>query len=193
MSSAEARLADLDVLRRGHFRLSSGKHSDAYLQCALALQDPSTALHLGRELAARLPDRDVDVVASPALGGVVAGFVVAAALGCRFAFTERGPDRQMMLRRGQSIGAGERVLVVEDVITTGGSAMEVVALCESAGATVAGVASLVDRSAGLRPHERPPISPTSLLVVEAQTWPAEQCPVCAAGTPLDTPGSRHAA
>src|SRR5688500_9418079 len=95
--------AELDVLRRGHFRLSSGKHSDTYLQCALALQDPSVALRLGRALAATVAADDIDIVVSPALGGVLAGFVVAAALDRRFEFTERGADRQMVLRRGQHI------------------------------------------------------------------------------------------
>ena len=184
---------DLEVLRRGHFRLSSGKHSDTYLQCALALRDPSVALRLGDALAQRLTATDVDVVVSPALGGVLAGFVAAAALDRPFVFTERAADRAMTLRRGQVIEPGQRVLVVEDVVTTGGSAMEVVALCEAAGATVVGIAALVDRSAGLPPHERPRIAPTALLTVQAQAWEPADCPACGAGTPIDSPGSRHAA
>lgn len=181
----------LDVLRHGHFRLSSGKHSDTYLQCALALQEPSTALQLGRALVARMDDVAIDTVVSPALGGVLAGFAVAAALDTRFVFTERAPDRTMMLRRGQHLTAGERVLVVEDVVTTGGSAMEAVAVCETAGAQVVGLAALVDRSAGLAPSERPRMTPTALLQVTAQAWQPEQCPLCRDGVPLDTPGSRH--
>ena len=183
----------LDVLRRGHFRLSSGKHSDTYLQCALALQDPAIALQLGRQLAAELDAEAIDVVVSPALGGVLAGFVVAAALQRPFLFTERAADRSMVLRRGQAIPAGARVLVVEDVVTTGGSAMEVVALCRDAGAEVVGIASLVDRSSGLPADEQPEIRPTALLTVTAQAWDPEACPECAAGNQLDTPGSRHAA
>ena len=183
----------LDVLRRGHFKLSSGKHSDTYLQCALALQTPRIALQLGESLAARLTGRGVDVVVSPALGGVLAGFCVAAALDVPFLFTERAADRTMSLRRGQSLAAGARVVVVEDVITTGGSAMEVVALCEQAGADVVAVASLADRSAGLADAAALPSSPISLLQVTAQTWDADDCPACAAGTPLDAPGSRHVA
>ena len=182
----------LDVLRRGHFRLSSGKHSDTYLQCALALQDPSTALALGRQLAANVDAESVDVVVSPALGGVLAGFVVAAALERPFLFTERAADRSMVLRRGQVVTPGSRVLVVEDVVTTGGSAMEVVALCRAAGAEVVGIASLVDRSAGLPADEQPEIKPTALLTVAAQAWDPSACPACAAGDELDTPGSRHA-
>lgn len=183
----------LDVLQRGHFKLSSGKHSDTYLQCALALQDPDTALRLGAELADRVAADEIDVVVSPALGGVLAGFVVAAALHRPFVFTERTADRTMTLRRGQQLQAGQRVLVVEDVVTTGGSAMEVVALCEAAGAQVVGIAALVDRSAGLDASERPPITPTALLTVAPQAWEASDCPACAAGDALDSPGSRHAA
>ena len=184
---------ELEVLRRGHFRLSSGKHSDTYLQCALALRDPSVAMRLGAALADRLDAADIDVVVSPALGGVLAGFVVAAALDRPFVFTERAADRAMTMRRGQVIESGQRVVVVEDVVTTGGSAMEVVALCEAAGATVVGLASLVDRSGGLPPAERPRLSPTALLTVQAQAWEPADCPACGAGTPIDSPGSRHAA
>ena len=182
----------LDVLRTGHFRLSSGKHSDTYLQCALALQDPATALRLGRALAARLGDVRVDAVVSPALGGVLAGFTVAAAIDTRFVFTERTADRTMTLRRGQHIATDERVLVVEDVVTTGGSAMEAVAVCEAAGAHVVGLASLVDRSGGLEESQRPRITPTALLRVTPQAWDESECPLCRDGVPLDSPGSRHA-
>lgn len=183
----------LNVLRRGHFRLSSGKHSDTYLQCALALSDPDIALQLGAQLAGQFDAGDIDVVVSPALGGVLAGFVVAAALHRPFLFTERTGDRSMTLRRGQHLETGQRVLVVEDVVTTGGSAMEVVALCEAARAQVVGLASIVDRSAGLAEHERPPLRPTALLTVDARAWDPDACPACAAGDELDTPGSRHAA
>ena len=183
---------EMNVLRRGHFRLSSGKHSDTYLQCALALREPDTALRLGEQLAARFDRDDIDLVASPALGGVLAGFVVASALHRPFVFTERAADRTMTLRRGQIVPPGARVLVVEYVVTTGGSAMEVVALLEAAGATVVGLASLVDRSGGLELHERPALQPTALLTVTAQAWDPEACPACAAGEALDSPGSRHA-
>ena len=182
---------ELDVLRRGHFKLSSGKHSDTYLQCALALQQPRIALQLGAALAARLDDVAADLVVSPALGGVLAGFCVAAALDVPFLFTERTADRTMTLRRGQSLTPDRRVIVVEDVITTGGSAMEVVALCEEAGAKVVALASLVDRSAGLAEAANLPLDPVALLRVTAQTWEPADCPPCAAGTALDAPGSRH--
>ncbi len=185
--------AQLDVLRRGHFRLSSGKHSDTYLQCALALQQPRIAARLGVALAQRFSADDIDVVVSPALGGLLAGYVVAAALDRPFLFTERAADRSMTLRRGQTLAAGQRVLVVEDVVTTGGSAMEVAALVEAAGAEVVGLAALVDRSAGLPESQRPPLAPAALLTVSAQAWVPDDCPACAAGDELDTPGSRHAA
>ena len=184
---------ELQVLRTGHFRLSSGKHSDTYLQCALALSHPDTALRLGSAMADRFEQQHIDVVVSPALGGVLAGFAVAAALHRPFVFTERTADRSMTLRRGQELREGQRVLVVEDVITTGGSAMEVVALCEQAGAEVVGIAALVDRSGGLDESQRPRIAPTALLTVSAQAWEPDACPACAAGESFDSPGSRHAA
>ena len=138
----------LDVLRRGHFKLSSGKHSDTYLQCALALQSPGVALQLGASLADRLDVGDIDLVVSPALGGVLAGFAVAAALDRPFLFTERGADRVMTMRRGQQLEPGQRVLVVEDVVTTGGSTRETIEVARAAGAQVVAAASIIDRSGG---------------------------------------------
>ncbi len=174
---------ELGVRHRGHFALTSGAHSDTYLQCAAALAHPGAALRLGRALADRVSEAGLtaDVVASPALGGVLAGFVVAAALDRRFVFAER-VHGSFTLRRGQSVQAGERVLVVEDVVTTGGSAREVAGLVEQQGGTVVGVASLVDRSVDQRP--------ISLLRVEAEVWDPGACPLCTGGTPLDRPGSR---
>jgi orotate phosphoribosyltransferase len=186
MTAAPA-LDDLHILTRGHFRLSSGLHSDTYLQCALALQDPATALRLGAALAERVP-APVDVVASPAIGGILAGFAVAAALGRRFVFAERDPDRRFTFRRGQAVAPGERVLVVEDVVTTGGSAREVAELVAAQGATHAATATLVDRS-GASPGDDG--APVSLFQVTARTWAPADCPLCAQGRPLDTPGSRH--
>lgn len=182
--NVEGLFDELGVRRTGHFSLSSGKHSDTYLQCALALSEPRAALRLGQALAERV-GAEVDVVASPALGGILAGFAVGAALDRRFVFAERPPGGAFRLRRGQAIGPGERVLVVEDVVTTGGSALEVAALVAEAGGSVAGIACLVDRSGG---RLDPP--PTSLLRVDAQVWEPDACTLCAAGTPLDRPGSR---
>lgn len=175
------------VHRTGHFALSSGRHSDTYLQCALALQDPGFAVELGRALADRI-DEDVDLVASPAIGGLLAGFVVAAALERRFVFTERrGGD--MALRRGQYVDEGERIVVVEDVLTTGGSAREAADVLERHGGQVVAWAALVDRST---PEHPLPYRARSLLRVEPRTWDPVDCPLCAGGQPLDSPGSRHA-
>ena len=171
------------VLHTGHFKLSSGRHSDTYLQCARILEYPRVAASLGQALASRYPD-GADVVVSPALGGILIGNAVAHAIGCRFLFAER-VDGAMALRRGQQLFSGVRVIVVEDVITTGGSAAEVAELCERAGATVAGVASLVDRTEG-----PPPFHLEALLRVHASTWDPDDCPLCARGEPVHTPGSR---
>lgn len=183
----------LGVVRRGHFLLSGGWHSDTYVQCMLALQHPAVALRLGQALAERSRDLSPDLVASPALGGVVAGFATAAALQRRFVFAERDAEGVMRLRRGQTVGVGERVLVVEDVVTSGGSAAEVARLCRGAGATVTGIAALVDRSGGLPVAERPRPRPRALLSLSPQTWSVQDCPLCSQGRALDSPGSRHAA
>jgi orotate phosphoribosyltransferase len=189
-----ALFANLDILKRGHFRLSSGRHSDTYLQCALALQYPAVALRLGRALAERIltAGHRPDVVASPALGGVLAGFAVAAALDRRFVFAERAPaatatePRPMLLRRGQRLEPGEHVVVVEDVITTGGSAGEVAELCRQAGASVDAIAALVDRSGEDLASEI-----IALLRVTAASWAPEECRLCAAGLAVERPGSRQ--
>jgi orotate phosphoribosyltransferase len=171
------------VLHEGHFKLSSGRHSDTYLQCARILEHPRVAASLGEAIAKRYLD-GADVVVSPALGGILIGNAVAYAIGCRFLFTER-VDGTMMLRRGQLVAPGERVLVVEDVITTGGSAAEVIAMCEREGAALTGVGALVDRS------EAPPaFHLEALLRVQAMSWDPADCPLCARGEPLHTPGSR---
>jgi len=171
------------VLHKGHFKLSSGRHSDTYLQCARILEHPRVAAALGEAIAKRFPD-GADVVVSPALGGILIGYAVAYAIGSRFLFAER-VDGSMTLRRGQAVRAGERVLVVEDVITTGGSAAEVIALCERDGATVIGVGALVDRSEG-----SPPFHLEAMLRVTAKSWDPADCPLCARGEALHTPGSR---
>jgi orotate phosphoribosyltransferase len=192
----EELFARLGVVLRGHFALSSGAHSDTYLQLQRALSHPRAALALGAALARKVTGAGPapDVVASPALGGVLAGFAVAAALDCRFVFAERRPGQGapgvFTLRRGQAVGRGERVLVVEDVVTTGGSALEVAALVAREGAVVTGLASIVDRSGGLPPERRPDPSPVSLVRVAPQVWDPATCPDCARGTPIDRPGSR---
>lgn len=178
------------VTTRGHFRLSSGRHADTYLQCARALGDPAFALRLGDALAGQVRERvggRIDAVASPAIGGVLAGFVVAAAVERRFLFTERR-DGRMALRRGQAVTPGERVVMVEDVLTTGGSAREAADVLTFRGAEIVAYAALVDRSTAAHPL---PFDAVALLRVQPATWDAAACPLCAAGQPVDRPGSRE--
>ena len=171
------------ALLSGHFKLSSGRHSDRYVQCARLLEHPRVASSLGHALAARF-DEQIDVVVSPAMGGLLIGYAVAHEIGCRFLFTER-VEGAMVLRRGQSLMPGERAIVVEDVITTGGSAAEVVGLVEKAGAVPRGVGALIDRSEGSVAFRL-----EALLKVAATSWDPADCPLCARGEPLHTPGSR---
>jgi orotate phosphoribosyltransferase len=187
----------LDIFRRqgalleGHFLLSSGLHSAQYLQCARVLMDPRIAADLGARLAAQLKAVGVtpNAVVAPAMGGIVVGHEVARGFGCRSLFTER-EGATMTLRRGFSLERGETVVVVEDVVTTGRSTREVMAVVEAAGARVVGVASLVDRSSGQAGFEVPF---ETLLRVAVETWSPAACPLCAAGSVAIKPGSRPAA
>jgi orotate phosphoribosyltransferase len=184
----------LDLFRRsgalleGHFRLSSGLHSTGYLQCALVLQYPSDAEALGRALATRVRHLRPTVVLSPALGGVVIGHEVGRALGVRAMFAER-QDGVLTLRRGFMIAETDRVLVVEDVLTTGGSTRETMQVAIAAGGHVVGAASVVDRSGGAVRFDVPF---EALLDVELPTYPPDACPLCAKGLPVVKPGSRPA-
>jgi orotate phosphoribosyltransferase len=175
----------------GHFRLTSGMHSSQYLQCALVLQHPAHAETLGRALAdalRKLSPEAPALVASPALGGVIIGHEVARALGVRFVFTERDPaTSKMTLRRGFSVGPGQTAVVVEDVITTGGSTRDVVEALRAAGARVLGAASIVDRSGG---HAEVGTPRTALVTLHVAAHYPEDCPLCMAGMPLVKPGSR---
>jgi len=180
---------DTQALLTGHFRLSSGRHSDRYLQCARLLQWPERAEAAGRALAASLSEFAPQVVVSPALGGVVIGQEVARALGVRALFVER-QDGGFALRRGFRIEPGERVVVVEDVFTTGKSTNEAIAAVEAAGGVVAAVGSIVDR--GL-PADAFRVPARSLLSLDVPSWSPEECPLCRRDVPLDTPGSRFAA
>jgi orotate phosphoribosyltransferase len=184
-------LADFEstgALLTGHFRLSSGLHSDRYLQCARLLMWPARAEAAGRELAEELSAFAPDLVVSPALGGLLIGHETARALSKRFLFVER-VDGSFALRRGFAIAPGERVVLVEDVFTTGKSTRETAAAVEAAGGTVVGAGSIVDR--GL-PAGALPVPWKSLLALDAPAWAADACPLCAKGLPLDTPGSRFA-
>ena len=174
------------ALLEGHFRLTSGLHSPGYMQCALVLQHPAHAEACGAEIAARVRSLEAQVVLSPALGGIVIGQEVGRALGVRAIFAER-QDGQLMLRRGFSLAAGERVLVVEDVVTTGKSTRETIDVARAAGALVVGAASIIDRSGG---QQRLDVPYHALATVALPTYEADVCPMCAAGQPVVKPGSR---
>jgi orotate phosphoribosyltransferase len=174
------------ALMRGHFRLTSGLHSDIYLQSALVLQHPEHATALGTALAVPFRTDGVQTVLAPAIGGILVAHEVARALGVRALFTER-EGGVMRLRRGFTLAAGERCLVVEDVITTGGSTREVVACVEEHGGTVVGVGSLIDRSGGAAAFK---VKRAALATVSATTWSPETCPLCKTGSEAIKPGSR---
>ena len=195
--AAESSVLDLflqtGAYLRGHFRLTSGLHSAAYLQSALVLQYPQHAEALGRDLAAALTEladtEDVALVIAPALGGLIIGHEVARALGVRFLFTERDGDRKMSLRRGFTLEPGERVLVVEDVITTGGSTMEVIDIVRAAGAIPVAAGSIIDRSGGKADLGIPR---AALATLKVEAHEPTQCPMCQAGEAVVKPGSRPA-
>ena len=173
---------------RGHFRLSSGRHSDLFVQKFRVFEDPRLTQTLGEAIADRF-DRDFATVASPAVGAIVLGFATALAADARMVFAERVED-DLEFRRGFRLGARERVLVVEDVITTGGSAREVVALVRSSGATPIGVGALIDRGDAARRIDYG-VRLASLLRLETNSWEPDECPLCADKVALDDPGSRR--
>ena len=176
----------IGALLEGHFRLTSGLHSPGYLQCALVLQHPRDAEACGTAIADRVRGLNVQAVLSPALGGIVIGQEVGRALGVRAIFAER-QDGTLTLRRGFSLAPGERVLVVEDVVTTGGSTRETIDVARAAGAHVVGAASIIDRSGGQQAMDVPY---HALATVSLPTYQPESCPMCAAGQPVMKPGSR---
>jgi orotate phosphoribosyltransferase len=177
---------------QGHFRLTSGLHSDRYLQCALVLKHPDHAEQLGRDLAEKLsaltPEQPIGLVMSPALGGLIIGHEVARALGTPFLFTERGPDGKMALRRGFSLDPETRVAVVEDVVTTGGSTREVIELVRAAGGKPVAAGCIMDRSGGAA--ELSGVPKVALATLQVQTFSPETCPQCLQGIPVVKPGSR---
>ena len=176
-------LRERGALRTGHFLLSSGKHSDTYVEKARVFESPPDTVRLADEIASWY--RAVDVVVSPAVGALPLGFAVALAADARFLYAERVDDR-MAFRRGFALHPGERVVVVEDVVTTGGSAAEVHDLVAGGGGEPLGVAALVDRSIG---EVRFPLR--AVVRMEARAFDPEHCELCAAGVPLESPGSRH--
>lgn len=174
----------------GHFELSSGRHSPGYVQCALLLQDPGRARRVGRALARRLASLRPETVVSPALGGLIIGHEVAAALGVPFRFTER-KDGEMALRRGFAFREGERAVIVEDVVTTGTSTREAASVVEGAGAKVLAVGAIVDRTGRSKGADDPFDVPFfHLMELDLPTWPAGECPLCHEGGTAVKPGSR---
>jgi orotate phosphoribosyltransferase len=190
MSSIEGNIISLllktEGLLNGHFLLSSGLHSGKYLQCAKVLQYPTYAAHLGTELAQKFKDKKVDVVIGPAIGGIIIAYEVARALGVRALFAEREEER-MALRRGFKIKKGEKVLIVEDVITTGGAVQEVKQLVEGLGGEVVGIGALIDRRMDVTQYN---IHPVALSTIKIETYDPAECPLCRDRIPLVKHGSR---
>jgi orotate phosphoribosyltransferase len=180
------RFRQTGALLEGHFLLTSGLHSAVYLQCALVLQHPGTAEEFGQEIADQFREARIQTVVSPAIGGIVIGHEVARALGARFIWTER-ENAKMILRRGFSVLPGEKILVVEDVVTTGGSTRETIAALQSMGANVRGAASIIDRSSGSADVGVPRIALATLDVPSVE--PAV-CKACGRGEQVVKPGSR---
>jgi orotate phosphoribosyltransferase len=174
------------ALLEGHFVLSSGLHSDRYIQCALVLQRPDVAAKLGQELAVKIGKTGSTVVVAPALGGILVAHEVARALGVRSLFVER-QDGRMTLRRGFTLAPGELTVVVEDVITTGGSTHETITAVEEAGGKVVAAGALVDRSGGSADLGLPK---AALVTLTVQNYEPSNCPLCRAGLPAIKPGSR---
>jgi orotate phosphoribosyltransferase len=176
---------------RGHFRLTSGLHSPEYLQCAQVLQHPEYAEQLGRQLARALREVDesssIQIVVSPAIGGLIIGHEVARGLKARFLFTERDAEGKMALRRGFRVEPGETAVVVEDVITTGGSTREVCDVLKAAGANVLAAGSIIDRSGG---KAEVGVRRVAMATMEATTYSEADCPLCRDGVPVEKPGSR---
>jgi orotate phosphoribosyltransferase len=191
--SSMALFEETGAYLHGHFRLTSGLHSGEYLQCAKVLAHPEYAERLGRALSAKIRPlingAAIDIVVAPAMGGIIIGHEVARALGARSLFTERdAATNSMTLRRGFEIAAGERAVVIEDVITTGGSTKEVVDAIAAAGAHVLAAGSIIDRSGGRAEVGVPRVA---LETLEAVAYQPEECPLCREGLPLVKPGSRR--
>lgn len=188
MNAQEVRelLVEHDAIRSGHFLLSSGKHSDVFVQLAAVLMWPGVAERLGHELGVRFAEAGATAVLGPAMGGVIIGHEVARYLGVPMIFSER-EDGAMTLRRGFTLSARDRVLIAENTVTTGGSQKEVVELARSQGAEVVGVGAIVDRSPGVDFGVRF----ESLLRLDVVAWEAADCPLCREGSQPQAPGSRH--
>ncbi|MDD2511404.1 MAG: orotate phosphoribosyltransferase [Syntrophomonas sp.] len=178
---------DSGALMEGHFRLTSGRHSNQYMQCAQVLQYPRYTEQLAAHIAEKFAADNIEIVVGPAMGGIIVAYEVARQLGIPAIFTER-QEGSMVLRRGFELRPGQRVLVVEDVITTGGSVWEVIELVQKAGAVLAGVAVLVDRSNGEVDFK---VKQEAVLTIDIKSFEAADCPICREGKlPVIKPGSR---
>jgi orotate phosphoribosyltransferase len=180
-------LTDSGALLSGHFLLTSGRHSDRYMQCAQVLKYPEHTEKLARWLAADFADDRIDLVIGPAIGGIIVAYETGRQLGVPAIFAERNSSGSMALRRGFAIAPGKRVLVVEDVTTTGGSVREVIQLVEESGGIVAGVGVLVDRSNGQVDFG---VKQRAVVTMEVLSWDAAECPLCGGGSEPVKPGSR---
>ena|SRR5437867_2474565 len=180
------RFRELGALLEGHFVLSSGLHSSVYLQCAIALESPKVAAEFGKAIADQFQNEQIETVASPALGGLIIGYEVARHLGARFIWTERANGR-MTLRRGFTVRKGERILVIEDVITTGDSTRQTIEALRLSEATIVAAASIIDRSGGKADVGVPRFS---LAMIEVPAIASADCDACRRGEPATKPGSR---
>lgn len=180
-------LASTHALLDGHFRLSSGLHSPKYVQCAKLLEHPRNARPVGEALANRIRAHSPDAIVAPALGGLIIGYAIAAALDVPFVFTER-KEGAMQLRRGFSVDGLERIVIVEDVVTTGKSTRETAEAISAGGGIVRAFASILNRSGQPNPFDLPY---ESLMTLEIETWEEQDCPLCRKGIPIDSPGSRY--
>lgn len=178
---------ETDVLKTGHFLLTSGRHSNKYLQCAQLLQYPKATEQVVKKLAENVKDLGIQTVIGPAMGGIIVSYEMARQLDARAIFTERGEDGKMALRRGFTIKPGEKVLVVEDVVTTGGSVKEVISVVKELKGDIAAVAALVDRSGGKADFGVPAYYALNL---EVESYLPEECPLCRENIPIEKPGSR---
>ncbi len=184
--SLEEAIKRTGVLKEGHFLLSSGRHSDRYIQCAQLLMYPEEAEKAGQALADLFESEPVDLVVGPALGGVIIAHEVARSLGVPCIFSER-KEGEMQLRRGFAVSPGQKVLVVEDVVTTGGSVKEVIRLLEEREANIVAIGSLVDRSGEINPFKYPY---RALMKIDIQSYSPDECALCKQGIPAVKPGSR---
>ena len=180
-------LKEIEVMLEGHFLLTSGRHSDKYMQCAKLFQYPKYSEMFSKELCDHFKKENIDIVVGPAIGGIILAYEVSRQLNVKNVFAER-ENGEMCLRRGFNVLPGQNVLIVEDVVTTGGSVKEVISLMKEIGANVVGVGSIVDRSAGKTDFGCPFFA---VLSMEIKSYTPDECPICKKNLPLVKPGSRN--